>query len=29
MSPLSLLLSLLAVDLLAVINPGPAFVMVS
>ena len=29
MSPLSLLLSLLAVDLLAVISPGPAFVMVS
>jgi threonine efflux protein len=29
MSPLSLLLSLLAVDLLAVVSPGPAFVMVS
>ena len=29
MSPLSLFVSLLAVDLLAVISPGPAFVMVS
>jgi threonine efflux protein len=29
MSPASLLLSLLVVDLLAVISPGPAFVMVS